>query len=102
MDHRPSALSGGESQRVAVARAFLMSPALIFADEPTGNLDVRNSELLFDIIVDLSRKHHQTFLIATHNLELSRKSDRILEFDNGQLTEHRSAGALEQDAGSAS
>jgi lipoprotein-releasing system ATP-binding protein len=99
LDHRPSALSGGEAQRVAVARAFLMKPALIFADEPTGNLDTRNSQMLFDIIVQLSRKHTQTFLIATHNLELARQSDRVLEFDNSILAEHPTS---EQEAPAAS
>jgi lipoprotein-releasing system ATP-binding protein len=87
LDHRPAMLSGGESQRVAVARAFMMRPALILADEPTGNLDVRNSEMLFQIIVDLSRKHKQTFLIATHNLELAQQADRQLHMERGLLTE---------------
>jgi lipoprotein-releasing system ATP-binding protein len=97
LDHRPSALSGGEAQRVAVARAFLMRPALIFADEPTGNLDTRNSQLLFDIILQLSRKHTQTFLIATHNLDLSQKADRVLELENGVLVERSSASVAEQE-----
>ena len=102
LDHRPSALSGGEAQRVAVARAFLMKPALIFADEPTGNLDTRNSQMLFDIILQLSRKHTQTFLIATHNLELSRQSDRVLELENGVLQVSSTPAAAEQDTGRAS
>ena len=87
LDHRPSMLSGGESQRVAVARAFMMKPALILADEPTGNLDTHNSELLFNIILDLSRKHRQTFLIATHNTELAQKADRQFHLEDGVLTE---------------
>jgi lipoprotein-releasing system ATP-binding protein len=86
-EHRPSMLSGGESQRVAVARAFLMHPALILADEPTGNLDTRNSEILFNIIVNLSRKHRQTFLIATHNLDLAKQADRVFHLENGRLSE---------------
>ena len=81
--HRPAALSGGESQRVAVARAFLMSPALVLADEPTGNLDIKNSELLFDLITGLSRKMDQTFVIATHNLELAARADRVLHLEKG-------------------
>lgn len=85
LDHRPSMLSGGESQRVAVARAFMMHPALILADEPTGNLDARNSDLLFRIIMDLSRKHRQTFLIATHNLDLAGQADRQLHLEAGVL-----------------
>ena len=87
LDHRPSMLSGGESQRVAVARAFLMKPALILADEPTGNLDTRNSDILFNIILNLSRKHHQTFLIATHNLDLAKQADRVFHLESGILTE---------------
>jgi lipoprotein-releasing system ATP-binding protein len=86
LEHRPGMLSGGEAQRVAVARAFLMSPAIILADEPTGNLDVRNSEILFDIITNLSRKHRQSFLIATHNLDLAKQSDRVLHLESGVLT----------------
>lgn len=89
LDHRPSMLSGGEAQRVAVARAFLMRPAIILADEPTGNLDTRNSDILFKLMTDLSRKHHQTFLIATHNLDLARQADRVMHLENGQLTEQR-------------
>ncbi len=85
LDHRPSMLSGGEAQRVAVARAFLMRPAIILADEPTGNLDTRNSDILFKLMTDLSRKHHQTFLIATHNLDLARQADRVMHLENGIL-----------------
>lgn len=87
LDHRPSMLSGGEAQRVAVARAFLMRPAIILADEPTGNLDTRNSDILFRLMTDLSRKHHQTFLIATHNLDLARQADRVTHLESGKLTE---------------
>jgi lipoprotein-releasing system ATP-binding protein len=84
-DHRPAALSGGESQRVAVARAFIMHPALVLADEPTGNLDLKNSEMLFDLILGLSRAHTQTFFIATHNLELAARADRTLHLEAGLL-----------------
>jgi lipoprotein-releasing system ATP-binding protein len=87
LDHRPSMLSGGEAQRVAVARAFLMRPAIILADEPTGNLDTRNSDILFQLMTELSRKHHQTFLIATHNLDLARQADRVMHLENGIMTE---------------
>lgn len=87
LEHRPSALSGGEAQRVAVARAFLLSPTLVLADEPTGNLDIRNSEILFDLIVDLCRRLNQTFLIATHNLDLAKRADRLLHLNGGVLSE---------------
>ncbi|HEY3875749.1 MAG TPA: ABC transporter ATP-binding protein [Candidatus Kapabacteria bacterium] len=86
LDHRPSMLSGGESQRVAVARAFSMQPAVILADEPTGNLDTRNSDILFNLIRTLSRKHNQTFLIATHNLDLAAQADRTIQLENGKLS----------------
>ncbi|SRR5579883_279476 len=89
LDHRPSMLSGGEAQRVAVARAFMMKPALILADEPTGNLDTRNSDILFNIITNLSRKHQQTFLIATHNLDLAKQSDRVMHLESGSLTTNK-------------
>jgi lipoprotein-releasing system ATP-binding protein len=85
LDHRPSMLSGGESQRVAVARAFMMKPAIILADEPTGNLDSHNSDILFNLITNLSRKHDQTFLIATHNLDLAAQTDRTMHLENGEL-----------------
>lgn len=84
-DHRPAALSGGESQRVAVARAFIMQPALVLADEPTGNLDLKNSEMLFDLILGLSRAHTQTFFIATHNIELAGRADRTMHLEGGKL-----------------
>jgi lipoprotein-releasing system ATP-binding protein len=87
LDHRPSQLSGGESQRVAVARAFMMQPAIILADEPTGNLDARNSDILMGIITNLSRKQQQTFLIATHNLELAASADRRFHLEGGVLSE---------------
>jgi lipoprotein-releasing system ATP-binding protein len=87
LDHRPSQLSGGESQRVAVARAFMMQPAIILADEPTGNLDARNSDILMGIITNLSRKQRQTFLIATHNLELAASADRRFHLEGGVLSE---------------
>ncbi len=95
LDHRPSMLSGGEAQRVAVARAFLMRPAIILADEPTGNLDTRNSDILFKLMTDLSRKHHQTFLIATHNLDLARQADRVMHLESGQLSD--GVPAMERD-----
>ncbi|MEI8135524.1 MAG: ABC transporter ATP-binding protein [bacterium] len=86
-NHRPSELSGGEAQRVAVARAFMMEPALVLADEPTGNLDNDNSDRLFAIMLSLASKFNQTFLIATHNLELAAKANRRFHLDKGLLAE---------------
>jgi len=91
LDHRPGALSGGEAQRVAVARAFMMQPALVLADEPTGNLDLKNSQMLFDIIMNLSRKHQQTFVMATHNIDLAQQADRLIHLQTGALREEGGA-----------
>lgn len=83
--HRPSELSGGEQQRVSMARALINQPDLILADEPTGNLDSANSEAMYDLIRELSRDTGVAFLIATHNLELAAKADRILTIKDGLL-----------------
>ena len=81
--HKPAALSGGEQQRVAVARALANDPAIIFADEPTGNLDSANSESINQIIVDLRDKLGKTFVIVTHNLELMKLADEVFEMKDG-------------------
>lgn len=85
LTHRPSELSGGEAQRVAVARAFIMRPTLVLADEPTGNLDPENSDKLFQLILSLAAKYNQTFLIATHNLDLARGATRSLHIEKGSI-----------------
>ncbi len=86
--HRPAELSGGEAQRVAVARAFMMQPALVLADEPTGNLDNENSDKLFELMLSLAAKFNQTFIIATHNTELAKKAQRRFHLEKGSLTEY--------------
>lgn len=83
--HRPSQLSGGEQQRVAVARALMNSPKIIFADEPSGNLDAENAEHLHDLLFNLRSKYNQTFVIVTHNKELAKRSDRIITLSNGLI-----------------
>ena len=84
-DHRPNQLSGGEQQRVAVARALINKPAVIFADEPTGNLDTTTAGELHRLFFDLRDQFKQTFLIVTHNEELAALSDRCLRIRDGQL-----------------
>lgn len=85
MDHKPSQLSGGEQQRVAVARALVNSPAIVFADEPTGNLDSTNSQELHKLLFQLRDDFGQSFIIVTHNEELAKLSDRRLEMVDGVL-----------------
>ncbi|MBL6649774.1 MAG: ABC transporter ATP-binding protein [Flavobacteriaceae bacterium] len=80
----PSELSGGEQQRVAVARALINDPKVIFADEPTGNLDNKTSDLLHKLFLDLREKHNITFVIVTHNKEMSNMADRKLNLVNGK------------------
>ncbi|MCS7028839.1 MAG: ABC transporter ATP-binding protein [Bacteroidia bacterium] len=86
MNHKPSQLSGGEQQRVAVARALINNPKLILADEPSGNLDSANAQHLHSLFFQLSQEFGQTFLIATHNPELAAQSHRILHIKDGKIT----------------
>jgi lipoprotein-releasing system ATP-binding protein len=83
--HRPARLSGGEQQRVAVARALANGPRLLLADEPTGNLDHDSAEQVFNLLVELVKKTGVAALIATHNPELAGKMDRVLRLENGIL-----------------
>lgn len=86
--HKPSQLSGGEQQRVAVARALINDPKIIFADEPSGNLDSKNAAELHQLFIDLKIKRKQTFIIVTHNLELAQLSDRWLKMADGLIFEN--------------
>ncbi|MBS1733796.1 MAG: ABC transporter ATP-binding protein [Bacteroidetes bacterium] len=86
--NKPSQLSGGEQQRVAVARALVNKPAIIMADEPTGNLDSANAKDLHQLFVDLRDKYQQTFLIVTHNEQLAAMSDRVLHMKDGKIIEN--------------
>ena len=85
MENKPNQLSGGEQQRVAVARALINKPDIIFADEPTGNLDSANAKELHQLFFDLREKFDQTFLIVTHNEELAQLSDRVLHMKDGKI-----------------
>ncbi len=85
MENKPSELSGGEQQRVAVARALINQPAIVFADEPTGNLDTVNARELHELFFNLRNQLEQTFLIVTHNEELARLSDRVLQMKDGVI-----------------
>jgi len=85
LNHKPSELSGGEQQRVAVARALVNSPRLVLADEPTGNLDKHNSEALYELILELNKKHGQTFIIVTHNELMAKHAQRVIELEDGKI-----------------
>ncbi len=88
LDHKPNSLSGGEQQRVAVARALINTPDVVFADEPTGNLDSANAKELHDLFFDLRKNFNQTFLIVTHNEELAQLSDRIVHMKDGKILDN--------------
>lgn len=87
MDHKPSELSGGEKQRVAVARALINSPEVVFADEPTGSLDSKNRDELQQIFCDLRQRHNQTFVIVTHDSSLASIADRVVMMKDGKIVE---------------
>ena len=81
----PSELSGGEQQRVAIARAMSFNPEIILADEPTGNLDRKNTELVSELLLDFSYKRKISLILVTHNLNLAKKCDRVIKLFDGQI-----------------
>ena len=83
LEHRPSELSGGEQQRVALARAVIGKPSLILADEPTGNLDPKNADIVFKLLLDVVKEYKLSLLMVTHNIGLAKKTDRIITIENG-------------------
>ena len=85
LHHFPSQLSGGEQQRVAIARAIINKPELILADEPTGNLDEENSQIIADLLFNVSQKYQKSLCLVTHDLELAKKCDRLMKIDNGTI-----------------
>jgi lipoprotein-releasing system ATP-binding protein len=89
LHHKPGELSGGEQQRVAVARALIRRPDLVLADEPTGNLDTQTGDELFGLLRKLNETHGTAFIIVTHNEKLSHQTDRLIHLQNGQILEDR-------------
>lgn len=85
MDHRPGELSGGQNQRVAVARALSCSPAIVLGDEPTGNLDTKTGNLIYELLRRLNKEYNQTFIVVTHNEDLASKADRIIRLVDGKI-----------------
>jgi putative ABC transport system ATP-binding protein len=87
MEHYPSQLSGGEQQRVAMARAFITDPKILFADEPTGNLDEENAHHITDLLFTMNKEENTTLVLVTHNLELAQRTQRILRMKGGKLVQ---------------
>ncbi len=89
MNHYPTQLSGGEQQRVAMARAFMTNPRILFADEPTGNLDEENASQITQLLFEINREAKTTLVLVTHNLELAQKTERILQMKGGKLVSEK-------------
>ena len=85
LNHKPTELSGGQQQRVGIARAFVGKPSVIFADEPTGNLDSKTTEQVMDMLIDISQKNNITFVMVTHDNELAKKAKRVVTLVDGQI-----------------
>ena len=86
-DHRPNQLSGGQNQRVAIARALANSPGIVIGDEPTGNLDSKSSDNIYELLRRLNREHNQTFILVTHDESMAAKTDRIIRLVDGRIVE---------------
>jgi len=86
MDHRPGELSGGQNQRVAIARALSCSPEIVLGDEPTGNLDTKTGDMIYELLRELNREYNQTFIVVTHNDDLASKADKIIRLVDGKIT----------------
>lgn len=91
MDHKPTQLSGGQSQRVAVARALANNPKIVIGDEPTGNLDSKSSQMIYDLLRKLNKERNQTFILVTHDEQMAKKTDRIVRLVDGRVFEYGNA-----------
>ncbi len=87
MEHRPNQLSGGQNQRVAIARALANKPSIVIGDEPTGNLDSKASDNIYELLRKLNREHNQTFILVTHDESMAAKTDRIIRLVDGRVAE---------------
>ncbi len=96
MTHYPSQLSGGEQQRVAIARAFISSPKILFADEPTGNLDEETAKTVTDLLFKINREEGTTLVLVTHNLQLAENTNRILQLKGGKLISDQHLSQVQQ------
>lgn len=85
INHLPNELSGGQQQKVAIGRALLMNPEIILADEPTGNLDVKSSNEIIELLKKANKEYNQTVILITHNLEIAKQADRIIEIKDGKI-----------------
>lgn len=90
-NHYPTQLSGGEQQRIAIARSLIHDPMLVLADEPTGNLDSKNAKNVVDILIDTVRKYGKTLVMVTHNMSIANKADKVFTIDKGKIVEHRNS-----------
>jgi putative ABC transport system ATP-binding protein len=94
LKHYPRQLSGGEQQRVAIARAFASTPKILFADEPTGNLDVKTGEQIIDLLFDLNQQAGTTLILVSHDQKLADRCDRVLQLDEGKLVNARQSSPM--------
>ena len=93
MKHRPNQLSGGQNQRVAIARALVNKPSIVIGDEPTGNLDSKASDSIYELLRKLNREHEQTFILVTHDEQMAAKTDRVIRLVDGKIVEDLRDGA---------